>query len=91
MSLKSMGTVMTASKTLLDNINEVHTTELDLVRIKRNLNLESNDPVSYVKDEIIRYQDRITRKGKNYYIETEKALITVNASSYTIITVHTKK
>ncbi len=86
-----MGTVMTASKTLLDNINEVHTTKLGLVRIKRNLNLESNDPVSYIKDEIIKYQDRITRKGKNYYIETEKALITVNASSYTIITAHIKK
>ena len=33
---------------------------------------------------------KISRKGKNYYIEADGCIITVNASSYTIITAHLK-
>jgi hypothetical protein len=31
---------------------------------------------------------RISRKGKNWYCENKGVVITVNASSYTVITAH---
>ncbi len=38
----------------------------------------------------IKKNAKISRKGKNYYIEADGCIITVNASSYTIITAHLK-
>ena len=50
-------------------------------RIKRNLKLDTDDVVGYCISKI---------KGKNYYVEADGCIITVNASSYTIITAHLK-
>ena len=36
---------MNYKKELLDNIDKIHTTELGIGRIKKNLNLETNDVV----------------------------------------------
>jgi len=56
-------------------------------RIKRNLKLNTDDVVGYcIKDK----NAKISRKGKNYYVEADGCIITVNASSYTIITAHLK-
>lgn len=75
---------------LLSNIDKIHTTELGIVRIKRNLSLETNDVVNWCKQQIQR-ADSIERKGKNWYVFIENAIITVNAYSYTIITAHKKQ
>ena len=76
---------------LLQNLDKLHTTELGIIRIKRNLFLETEDVVSFCKEKILSESAVITRKGKNWYIEVENSIITVNAYSYTIITAHKKK
>lgn len=73
---------------LIQHIDKLHTTELGIVRIKRNLALEGNDVVTWCKN-IIRKQDaKIIRKGKNWYVTYKNIIITVNAHSYTVITAH---
>lgn len=76
---------------LISNLDHLHTTELGVVRIKRNLGLESNDVVTWCKEQIKNPAAAITRKGKNWYINTSGCVITVNAYSYTIITAHKNK
>lgn len=71
---------------LLDNLDKIHTTELGVERIKRNLNLNNNDIVVWCKQQI--EKAKINRQGKNWYAQTDTAIITVNAHSYTIITAH---
>jgi len=74
---------------LLNNLNKLHTTELGVVRIKRNLGLdEQTDVVEYCKRKISDANTTISRKGKNFYATTHREVITVNASKLSIITAH---
>lgn len=82
---------MSVQSELLDNLDKIHTTELGVVRIKRNLSLDTDDVVEWCKDKIKSDQAVITRNGKNWYINTDACIITVNAYSYTIITAHKEK
>ena len=72
---------------IADNIDKIHTTELGIVRIKRNLNLETADAALWCKQKIGQ-ADQIVRKGKNWYVYVDDSVITINANSYTIITAH---
>ena len=76
---------------LLNNLAKIHTTELGIVRIKRNLSLDIDDVVEWCKNKITSKNASITRKGKNWYITVEGCIITVNAHSFTIITAHKEK
>ena len=76
---------------LLSNINKIHTTEMGIDRIKRNLKIETNDVVEYCKNKVLDKNSKIYKKGKNWYVEVDNILITINSYSYTIITAHTKK
>ena len=78
---------MKNDKELLNNIDKIHTTELGVARIKRNLELETDDVVNWCKREI-KKADKIYRSGKNWYICINNYNITINAHSYTIITAH---
>ena len=78
---------MNNNNDLTRNIEELHTTELGIARIKRNLELETNDVVDWCKNEI-RKSDKIYKKGKNWYVSGKNLIITINANSYTIITAH---
>ena len=73
---------------LLTNLNRIHTTDLGLLRIRKNLSLDVEDVVSWCKDKITAENAEITRKGKNWYVSVDGCIITVNAYSYTIITAH---
>ncbi|MCL2857391.1 MAG: DUF3781 domain-containing protein [Oscillospiraceae bacterium] len=75
---------------LLVNLDNLHTTELGVVRIRRNLNLADVDVVEWCKDKI-RNSNDIVRRGKNWYAYIDGAIITVNAHSFTIITAHKAK
>ena len=75
---------------LLVNINKIHTTSLGIIRIKKNLELETNDVVNWCKRKI-KNADNIVRRGKNWYVYKENIIITINANSYTIITAHKKE
>ncbi len=74
---------------LLNNLDRLHTTELGTLRIKRNLKIETNDVVKYCKNLILNENAQVIKKGKNWYITVDNYVITVNASSFTIITAHT--
>lgn len=65
---------------LLSNIHNIHTTALDSDRIKKNLNLDTDDVVAYCKSKIINDNCKIGH-----------VRIAINAYSYTIITAHTMK
>lgn len=73
---------------LIENIARLHTTELGVKRIKKNLALDVDDVLAYCKALICDPAARIDRRGKNWYISIDTCEITVNASSYTIITAH---
>ncbi len=76
---------------LLDNIDKVHTTDMGVDRIKRNIEVDVEDIVEYCVKKINQENAIIERKGKNYYVTVDGIVITVNASSYTIITAHKVK
>ena len=80
---------MQYKKTLIENIDKVHTTEMGIGRISKNLGIDG-DVVEYCKSKILKDESVVNREGKNYYVEIEGCTITVNASSYTIITAHKK-
>ena len=76
---------------LLSNIDNIHTTALGLMRIRRNLGLSSEvDVVEYCKKTITN-ADTIERRGKNWYAHADDVIITVNASSLGVITAHRMK
>ena len=76
---------------LTANLDNLHTTQLGIKRIKKNLSLADDiDVVAYSKEEI-ETASAITRQGKNWYVHTADAVITINANSFTIITAHTAK
>ncbi len=75
-------------KILIENIDRVHTTDLGVDRIIRNLGLGDIDVVAWCKEKILDPNAIIERQGKNWYVHIDGCVITVNASSYTIITCH---
>ena len=83
--------IMSVENELLKNSDKLHTTELGVVRIKRNLSLDTDNVVEWCKDKINSANAVVTRSGKNWYINVDNCRITVNANSYTIITAHKEK
>lgn len=79
---------MESKKELLDNINKIHTTEMGVDRIKKNLKSDIDDVVEYCKNKILNENCNIYKQGKNWYCEIDNIKITVNSHSYTIITAH---
>lgn len=82
---------MSVSNELISNLNKLHTTELGVIRIKKNLSLNTENVVDWCKTKIKSKNAKISRNGKNWYINIDDCVITVNASSYTIITEHKNK
>ncbi len=76
------------SELLLSNLDQLHTTDLGVERIRKNLRLNTDDVVGWCREKINAANAHITRKGKNWYITVEGCEITVNSHSYTIITAH---
>lgn len=73
---------------LLSNIDKVHTTEMGIDRIKKNLGLDTNDVVEWCKKKVLDEDCNIYKHGKNWYCEIGNIKITINSYSYTIITAH---
>ena len=76
---------------LLTNIDKIHTTEMGIDRIKKNLKIDTYDVVDYCKKIIVNKNSKIYKNGKNWYCELENIIITINSYNYTIITAHIKK
>ena len=73
---------------MLNHIDKIHTTELGIERIKRNLKLDTQDVVAYCRNKILDKNCHIYKRGKNWYCEVDQIKITINSLSYTIITAH---
>lgn len=82
---------MNGDNELLENLDKLHTTDLGVMRIKRNLSLDTENVVDWCKTKINSAHAVITRKGKNWYVNVDNCIITVNAYIYTIITAHREK
>ena len=80
--------VMNEKQILLANLNKIHTTELGVDRIKKNLNLDTADIVAFCKKKITAADCLVYKQGKNYYCLSDDIRVTINAGSYTIITAH---
>lgn len=72
---------------LIENIEKIHTTEMGVGRIQKNLGI-SGEPVSYYISKLLKDDSVVVKEGKNYYVEVDNCRITINSSSYTIITAH---
>ena len=55
---------MSAPNELLNNLDKLHTTELGVVRIKKNLSLNTDDVVGWCRTKINSNKSVITRNGK---------------------------
>ena len=77
---------------LLTNLDKLRLTELGILRIKRNLDLDldTGNLVAWCKSEV-KNAGAIIRKGKNWYAYCCNAILTINAHSYTIITAHSAR
>lgn len=64
----------------------MHTIELKVERIKRNMSFDTDGVVDWCKTKINPANAVITRNGKNWYVDVDNHIIMVNAYSYTIIT-----
>ncbi|MCI8554567.1 MAG: DUF3781 domain-containing protein [Clostridiales bacterium] len=73
---------------LIRNIDKLHTTDRGAERVRRNLQLETDDVIQWCKARILNKEAIIERIGKNWYVTADNCRITVNAHSYTIITAH---
>ena len=82
---------MNVNHALLEHLDKLHTTDLGATRIKRNLSLDTEDVVDWCKTKIHSANALISRRGKNWYVNVDHCIITINAHCYTIITAHQKK
>ena len=55
------------------------------------INLDIEDIVNWCKFRIKDKNSKITKKGKNWYVEIDNYIFTINSYSYTIITAHKKR
>ena len=74
-------------KILLENIDRIHTTEMGVGRIQKNLGI-NDEPVSYCISKLKQDNSEVKKEGKNYYVSIDDCIITINSSSFTIITAH---
>lgn len=79
---------ITTQDDLIFNIEKLHTTEMGVERIKRNLDIDVDDVVEWCRLKMLDPSAVIEKKGKNWYISVEGYKFTVNVHSYTIITAH---
>ena len=73
------------------DLEKIHTTPMGEIRIKKNLQISCDDSVEWCKQQILNTDTRFKRKGKNWYVYIKQGILTINASSYTIITAHPYK
>lgn len=77
-------------KVLLENVEKIHTTEMGIGRIQKNLGIDE-EPVEYCISKLKKADSVVVKEGKNYYVEVDRCRITINSSSFTIITAHLMK
>ena len=80
---------MKYKEVLLKNVSKIHTTKMGIDRIRKNLKLPvTTDPVKKCIEKLKNEESIVIKNGKNYYVTLNNEIITINSSSYTIITAH---
>lgn len=71
-------------------IGKLHTTKLGAGRVRSNLGLGvETDVIVWARCQIAKSSpDQWIRQGKNWYFTGDDFILTINASSYTLITAH---
>lgn len=85
---------MESSIILLENVNQIHTTEMGFDRIRKNIgdNIPMNMPIlEWCKRVVLDKSSIIVRQGKNWYIHNFGIVLTINSYNYCIITAHKDK
>ena|GEM_PF-900470 len=77
------------SAELLRNIHKIRVTELGAERIRRNIGMKIDNVTKWCTQKI-KKADSIERRGKNWYVNAGKFVITINAQTYNIVTAHKK-
>jgi hypothetical protein len=85
--VRKTGDKMHEKETLLENVDKIHTTEMGVGRIQKNLGIDE-EPVGYCISKLKQENSVVLKEGKNYYVEVDGCRITINSSSFTIITAH---
>lgn len=85
--MRKTGDEMHEKETLLENVDKIHTTEMGVGRIQKNLGIDE-EPVGYCISKLKQENSVVLKEGKNYYVEVDGCRITINSSSFTIITAH---
>lgn len=85
--MRKTGDKMHEKETLLENVDKIHTTEMGIGRIQKNLGIDE-EPVGYCISKLKQENSVVLKEGKNYYVEVDGCRITINSSSFTIITAH---
>lgn len=85
--MRKTGDKMHEKETLLENVDKIHTTEMGVGRIQKNLGIDE-EPVGYCISKLKQENSVVLKEGKNYYVEVDGCRITINSSSFTIITAH---
>lgn len=75
---------------LLSNIDKIHTTELGILRIKKNLKIDVYDVIEFIKNKITKVDAIVYKAGKNFYCIIDDIIITINSYNYSVITAHIK-
>ncbi len=78
------------SDELLQNLDKLHTTKLGAERLGRVNLVKPKNQVDWCRKMVLQ-STRIIRRGKNWYVFSGDYVITINATSYTIITLHKSK
>ena len=68
--------------------DRLRTTPMGAERIRKNLNLDTEDVIGYCRALIMREDCRVDRRGKNLYCESGGVRLTVHGHSCTVITAH---
>lgn len=79
---------ITEKTELLNNIDRLKTTINGAIRVRNNLGLNSVNVVEWCKNLIMNKNAKVRKEGKNYYVQANSYEITINSSSFTIITAH---
>lgn len=56
------------------NLDKLHTTELGVIRIKKNLSLDTDNIVDWCENKIKLPHATMTRKGKKWYVNVDKVI-----------------
>ena len=73
---------------LINNLDKLKTTLNGALRIRKNLGINTTNVVDWCKNQIRSKSSTVRKEGKNYYVQVNGYGITINSSSFTIITAH---